>query len=57
MESEIRAREAIRCRECGYRVMYKKRTRRSMYNVLDIVIFNFFELSTAIFSVAASDSE
>lgn len=27
-ESEIRSRDAIRCRECGYRIMYKKRTRR-----------------------------
>ena len=27
-ENEIRPRDAIRCRECGYRIMYKKRTRR-----------------------------
>jgi len=27
-ENEIRARDPIRCRECGYRIMYKKRTRR-----------------------------
>ncbi|BFZ21346.1 hypothetical protein BsWGS_24385 [Bradybaena similaris] len=27
-ENEIKARDPIRCRECGYRIMYKKRTRR-----------------------------
>jgi len=27
-ENEIRARDPIRCRECGYRIMYKKRTKR-----------------------------
>ncbi|KHJ48382.1 hypothetical protein D918_01653 [Trichuris suis] len=29
-ENEIRPKDAIRCRECGYRVLYKKRTRREM---------------------------
>ncbi|XP_015261349.1 PREDICTED: DNA-directed RNA polymerases I, II, and III subunit RPABC4 [Gekko japonicus] len=27
-ENEINAKETIRCRECGYRIMYKKRTKR-----------------------------
>ncbi|XP_034935194.1 DNA-directed RNA polymerases I, II, and III subunit RPABC4 [Chelonus insularis] len=27
-DNEIRARDPIRCRECGYRIMYKKRTKR-----------------------------
>ncbi|KDR23575.1 DNA-directed RNA polymerases I, II, and III subunit RPABC4 [Zootermopsis nevadensis] len=27
-ENEIRPRDPIRCRECGYRIMYKKRTKR-----------------------------
>ena len=27
-ENEIRPRDAIRCRECGCRIMYKKRTKR-----------------------------
>lgn len=27
-ENEMRPRDAIRCRECGYRIMYKKRTKR-----------------------------
>ena len=27
-ENEIRPRDANRCRECGYRIMYKKRTKR-----------------------------
>ncbi|KAF7298875.1 DNA-directed RNA polymerase I [Mycena indigotica] len=26
--NEIKSREPIRCRECGHRIMYKKRTRR-----------------------------
>ena len=29
-ENEIRPRDPIRCRECGYRIMYKKRTKRSI---------------------------
>ena len=28
-KNEIKAREPIRCRECGHRIMYKKRTKRS----------------------------
>ncbi|KAJ3883508.1 DNA directed RNA polymerase [Lentinula edodes] len=32
-KNEIRAREPIRCRECGHRIMYKRRTRRSKYSV------------------------
>ncbi|KRX25392.1 DNA-directed RNA polymerases I, II, and III subunit RPABC4 [Trichinella nelsoni] len=28
--NEIRARDPIRCRECGYRILYKKRTRQDM---------------------------
>lgn len=28
-ENEIKPKDAIRCRECGYRIMYKKRTKRS----------------------------
>ena len=28
--NEIKAREPIRCKECGHRIMYKKRTKRSM---------------------------
>ena len=27
-ENELKPRDPIRCRECGYRIMYKKRTRR-----------------------------
>ncbi|KAH7887918.1 DNA-directed RNA polymerase I [Phlebopus sp. FC_14] len=26
--NEIKSREPIRCRECGHRIMYKKRTKR-----------------------------
>uniref|UniRef100_A0A8C5KTD1 DNA-directed RNA polymerases I, II, and III subunit RPABC4 n=1 Tax=Jaculus jaculus TaxID=51337 RepID=A0A8C5KTD1_JACJA len=28
MENETKSRDPIRCRECGYRIMYKKRTKR-----------------------------
>ncbi|KIP04384.1 hypothetical protein PHLGIDRAFT_76051 [Phlebiopsis gigantea 11061_1 CR5-6] len=28
-KNEIKSREPIRCRECGHRIMYKKRTKRS----------------------------
>lgn len=27
-DNEIRPKDPIRCRECGYRIMYKKRTKR-----------------------------
>lgn len=37
-ENEIRPRDPIRCRECGYRIMYKKRTKRcillQLYRIL-----------------------
>ncbi|KAF9265091.1 hypothetical protein L218DRAFT_861676 [Marasmius fiardii PR-910] len=29
--NEIKPREPIRCRECGHRIMYKKRTKRSPF--------------------------
>lgn len=32
-ENEIKARDPIRCRECGYRIMYKKRTKRCKYQI------------------------
>uniref|UniRef100_A0A8C1RGB0 DNA-directed RNA polymerases I, II, and III subunit RPABC4 n=2 Tax=Cyprinus carpio TaxID=7962 RepID=A0A8C1RGB0_CYPCA len=33
-ENEIKARDPIRCRECGYRIMYKKRTKRRILSQL-----------------------
>ncbi|GFS05697.1 DNA-directed RNA polymerases I, II, and III subunit RPABC4 [Elysia marginata] len=36
-ESEIKARDPIRCRECGYRIMYKKRTRRCILCNLSMI--------------------
>ncbi|CAG2100052.1 unnamed protein product [Medioppia subpectinata] len=27
-DNEIKPKDPIRCRECGYRIMYKKRTKR-----------------------------
>lgn len=32
-KNEIKTREPIRCRECGHRIMYKKRTKRSACHV------------------------
>ena len=32
-KNEIKSREPIRCRECGHRIMYKKRTKRSTSNL------------------------
>ncbi|KYM84421.1 Cytochrome P450 4C1, partial [Atta colombica] len=43
-DNEIRAKDAIRCRECGYRIMYKKRTKRRMF-------FNIFDLTRLIFFI------
>ena len=31
-ENEIKPSNPIRCTECGYRIMYKKRTKRSILN-------------------------
>lgn len=33
-ENEMRPRDPIRCRECGYRIMYKKRTKRCKILIL-----------------------
>src|ERR1700733_15390333 len=35
-ENTIRVREPIRCRECGHRIMYKKRTKQSAYRTVDL---------------------
>jgi ribosomal protein L40E len=29
-ENEIKPRDAIRCRHCGYRILYKKRTKKGI---------------------------
>ncbi|CAH1955364.1 unnamed protein product [Acanthoscelides obtectus] len=36
-ENEIRPRDPIRCRECGYRIMYKKRTKRCILSMKTFV--------------------
>lgn len=33
-KNEIKSREPIRCRECGHRIMYKKRTTRSKHSLM-----------------------
>lgn len=44
-KNEIKPREPIRCRECGHRIMYKKRTKRSAYQFLcDASLRNSFAL-------------
>ncbi|KAF8956617.1 DNA-directed RNA polymerases I, II, and III subunit RPABC4 [Entomortierella lignicola] len=45
-ENEIKPKEPIRCKECGYRIMYKKRTkRRPLYTKNPIWRLHFWELS------------
>lgn len=39
MENEIKAKDAIRCRECGYRILYKKRTNRSKLLLCTLIYF------------------
>lgn len=47
--NEIRPREPIRCRQCGHRIMYKKRTTRSAFvsgfasdvSLTDIIVVQF----------------
>uniref|UniRef100_A0A673HG33 DNA-directed RNA polymerases I, II, and III subunit RPABC4 n=1 Tax=Sinocyclocheilus rhinocerous TaxID=307959 RepID=A0A673HG33_9TELE len=39
-ENEIKARDPIRCRECGYRIMYKKRTKRCILSHFAIMPFD-----------------
>ena len=36
-KNAIKSREPIRCRECGHRIMYKKRTKRSMCSFVAIL--------------------
>ncbi|KAJ6894648.1 DNA-directed RNA polymerase I [Populus alba x Populus x berolinensis] len=31
MENTLKPGDVIQCRECGYRILYKKRTRRSTF--------------------------
>uniref|UniRef100_A0A674I2V7 DNA-directed RNA polymerases I, II, and III subunit RPABC4 n=1 Tax=Terrapene triunguis TaxID=2587831 RepID=A0A674I2V7_9SAUR len=42
-ENEIKARDPIRCRECGYRIMYKKRTKRCILSHVPIKLFEWAE--------------
>ena len=37
-KNEIKPREPIRCRECGHRIMYKKRTKRSKSGSLSATV-------------------
>lgn len=49
-ENTIRVREPIRCRECGHRIMYKKRTKQSAYPPLILVVIHLTNTSALIFS-------
>ncbi|VDO63206.1 unnamed protein product [Onchocerca flexuosa] len=46
-ENEIRPKDAIRCRECGYRILYKKRCRKRKLQKLT-VLYNIY-LKTILF--------
>lgn len=43
-KNEIKPREPIRCRECGHRIMYKKRTKRSVFSSLVYYVSSSFIL-------------
>lgn len=47
-KNEIKPREPIRCKECGHRIIYKKRTKRSTYPVIQTKIRNLSTNSGAI---------
>jgi DNA-directed RNA polymerase subunit RPC12/RpoP len=50
-KNEIKSREPIRCRECGHRIMYKKRTKRSTFRRLSLqytALIVFYLISGAI---------
>ncbi|KAG2582138.1 hypothetical protein PVAP13_6KG088900 [Panicum virgatum] len=37
-ENTLKPGDVIQCRECGYRILYKKRTRRSMVSPTPLLI-------------------
>ncbi|KAF6161110.1 hypothetical protein GIB67_007751 [Kingdonia uniflora] len=39
MENSLKPADVIQCRECGYRILYKKRTRRSKLILHHIGLF------------------
>ena len=45
MENTLKPGDVIQCRECGYRILYKKRTRRSMFLSLVLLLLLFHLLS------------
>uniref|UniRef100_A0A8C6SAQ8 DNA-directed RNA polymerases I, II, and III subunit RPABC4 n=1 Tax=Neogobius melanostomus TaxID=47308 RepID=A0A8C6SAQ8_9GOBI len=48
-ENEIKARDPIRCRECGYRIMYKKRTKRCILSMNNIIVFSRIHFTNTVF--------
>ncbi|KAF2929198.1 hypothetical protein DAI22_05g039000 [Oryza sativa Japonica Group] len=36
-ENTLKPGDVIQCRECGYRILYKKRTRRNQFSGLELV--------------------
>lgn len=40
-DNEIKPKEPIRCKECGYRIMYKKRTKRSTFPFFLLLLWPF----------------
>jgi DNA-directed RNA polymerase subunit RPC12/RpoP len=40
-ENEIRPKEPLRCKECGHRIMYKQRTKKSKPQLLQSSIYYF----------------
>lgn len=40
-ENEMKPKDPIRCRECGYRIMYKKRTKRCILFMSEISLYQY----------------
>ncbi|GFP98840.1 DNA-directed RNA polymerases ii iv and v subunit 12 [Phtheirospermum japonicum] len=55
-ENTLKPGDVIQCRECGYRILYKKRTRRTVYfSTCSPQLFNT-KLVEAVFSMCPAAS-
>ncbi|KAM0990492.1 hypothetical protein ACFX2C_009003 [Malus domestica] len=44
MEVQLKSNDVIQCRECGYRILYKKRTRRRFMSLTEFRSMTWFWL-------------
>ncbi|XP_073386958.1 DNA-directed RNA polymerases II, IV and V subunit 12 isoform X2 [Physcomitrium patens] len=40
-DNTLKPGDVIQCRECGYRILYKKRTRRTHHRLLNFAVVQF----------------